>query len=205
MNRVMAAKVDEESQRMQNGIPRWSKAATMPRITVIQHQHVLAAQWVKAFEQHLPFADQRAVQDVRIEQLNAWAKQGEQGGLLDAALALRVEQGQAHLGSVGGQNPQSQPKRLSGNVLVDQTQQFIIERIQDIGPKAAARLRESAGGDHATQAGSPLQQGKESIRLGLHCPTDAGEQKSDQAEEGQIAVASEILGVWRAASRNTAL
>lgn len=164
-------------------------------ITAIEHQHVLAAKAVKALEQHLPFADQRAVQDQRIEQLDARTKQAEQGGLADTALSLRVEQGQADFGSVGGQNPKALPKRLSGNVFVDQAQQFSIERIEDIGNQAAARLRESAGGHHATQAGSPLQQGKERIQLNLHRSPDAGEQEGDQTREGQIAVAGEMSRV----------
>ena len=162
-------------------------------ITAIKHQHVLAAQAVKALEQHLPFADQRAVQDQRIEQLDAWTKQAKQGGLVDTALSLAVEQGQANLGGIGGQHPQPQPERLSRNDLVHQTKQFGIERIEDIGKQMAARLRESTGGDHATQAGSPRQQGKKGIKFDLNRTPYAGKQEGDQVGKGQIALASEML------------
>lgn len=162
------------------------------RITAIQYQHVLTAKAVETLEQHLPLANQRAVKNQRIEQLDAWTKQAEQGGLADAALSVPVKQSKANLGSVGGQNPKALPKRLSGNALVDQAQQFIVERIEDIGKEAAARLRESAGGDHARQAGSPVQQGKEGIQLDLHRPADTREQEGDQFGEGQVAVASEM-------------
>lgn len=163
-----------------------------PWITTIQHQQILAPQPVQALEQHLPFADQGTVQDQRIEQLNAGAKQAEQGGLADAALALLVEQGQANLGSVCGQDPQAVPERLRGNALIDQTQQFRIERLEDMGKKAAARLRESAGGNLAAQPGSPAQQGKERIQFNLYGSPDAGEQEGDQTGEGQVALASEM-------------
>jgi hypothetical protein len=59
----------------------------------------------------------------------------------------------------------------------------------------AARLRESAGGHHATQAGSPFQQSKKGIQLNLYCATYAGEQEGDQVGERQIAVASEMSWV----------
>jgi hypothetical protein len=162
------------------------------RITAIQYQHVLTAKAIETLEQHLPLTNQRAVQNQRIKQLDAWTKQAEQGGLADATLSIPVKQSQANLGSVGGQNPKALPKRLSGNALVDQAQQFIVERIEDIGKEPAARFRESAGGDHATQAGSPVQQGKEGIQLDLHRPADTGEQEDDQIGEGQIAVTSEM-------------
>lgn len=163
-----------------------------PGITAIEHQHVLVAQPVKALEQHLPFADQGAVQNQRVEQLDARTKQAEQGGLADAALSRWVEQGQANLGRIGGQDPQSQPERLSDNDLVDQAQQFGIERIEGIGKQVAARLRESAGGDHATQAGSPFQQCKKGIKLNLYCATHAGKQEGNEFGESQIALASEM-------------
>ncbi|MBS1160019.1 MAG: hypothetical protein H6R15_2438, partial [Proteobacteria bacterium] len=85
------------------------------------------------------------------------------------------------------------PMRLRGNGLVDQAEQFGIERLEDIGKQVTARLRESAGGHHATQAGSPFQQSKESIKFNLYCTTYAGKQEGDQVGEGQIALASEIL------------
>lgn len=162
-------------------------------VAAIKHQHVLAIKAVKALEQHLPFADQRAMQNQRIEHLDAGTKQAEQRGLADAALSLGVEQGQANLGGIGGQNPQPQPERLSGNGLVDQAEQLGIERLEDIGKQMAARLRESTGGHYATQAGSLRQQGKEGIKLNLHRAPYTGEKKGNEVGEGQSAVASEIL------------
>jgi hypothetical protein len=58
-----------------------------------------------------------------------------------------------------------------------------------------ARLRESTGGHHATQAGAPFQQSKEGIQLNLYCATHAGKQEGDEFGESQIALASEILRV----------
>lgn len=122
------------------------QSASLARAYDLDVENKNAGGLTVTLEQHLPFADQRAVQNQRIEQLDARTKQAEQVGLADAALSLRVEQGQAKLGRIGGENPQPQPERLSRNTLVDQAEQFGVERIEDIGKQVAARLRESAGG-----------------------------------------------------------
>jgi len=162
------------------------------RVTAIKDQHVVGAKSVEPLEQHLSLADQRAVQNQRIEQLDAGTKQAEQRRFADAAFALRVEQGQANLRRIGGQNPQSLPTRRFGKMLIDQAQQFVIEGIEYICPQMASRLREGAGRDLPTQAGSACQQGKERIEFSLHRPADSGEQKGDQVQKGQITLASEI-------------
>ena len=165
------------------------------RITAIEHQHVLSAQPVQTLEQHLPLADLRAVQDQRIKQLGAGAKQTEQRRLADTPPPVTVEQGQANLRRIGGQYPQALPARCFGQVRIDEAQQLVIERIEDIRSQMAARLRERAGCHYPGQADSPGQHGEERIKFDLHRAANAGEQKGDQRREGQIALASEIPGI----------
>ena len=47
-------------------------------------------------------------------------------------------------------------------------------------------------GDHTAQAAAPRQMGKERIEFALHSAAHAGEEKSDQMGEGQLAFAREI-------------
>ena len=77
-------------------------------------------------------------------------------------------------------------------MLINQSQQFVIEGIEDICPQMTSSLREGAGRDLPTQPGSACQQGKECIEFRLHRTADSGEQKSDQVRKGQITLASEI-------------
>ncbi len=77
-------------------------------------------------------------------------------------------------------------------MLINQAQQFVIEGVEEIRPQMASSLREGAGRDLPTQAGSACQQGKERIEFRLHRTTDSGEQKGDQVWKGQITLASEI-------------
>ena len=165
------------------------------RITAIKHQHIVGAQPVQTLEQHLPLADLRAVQDQRIKQLGAGAKQTEQRRLTDTTSSLRVEQRQANLRRIGGQYLQAQPARGFGKVFIDQAQQLVVEQIEDIRSQMAARLRECAGGHYPGQADSPGQHGEERIEFNLNRTADAGEQKGDQRLKGQIALACEIPGI----------
>ena len=165
------------------------------RITAIEHQHIVGAQPVQTLEQHLPLADLRAVQDQRIKQLGAGAKQTEQRRLTDTTSSLRVEQRQANLRRIGGQYLQAQPARGFGQVRIDEAQQLVIEQIEDIRSQMAARLRECAGGHYPGQADSPGQHGEERIEFNLNRTADAGEQKGDQRLKGQIALACEIPGI----------
>ncbi len=165
-----------------------------PRKAAIEHQQVVAVKPVEALEQHLPLADQGTVQNQRIEQLDPRPQQAEQRRLAHATPALAVKQRQANLRGVGGQNPQSLPQRLIWQGLIDQPQQLRVERIEDIGPKTAARLRKCAGGDHTAQAAAPCQQREERIEFALHGAAHAGEQKGNQMGEAQIPFAREIPG-----------
>lgn len=67
------------------------------RVTAIKDQHVVGAKPVQALEQHLSLADPWAVQNQRVEQLNAGTKQAEQRRFTNTALSLRGEQSQANL------------------------------------------------------------------------------------------------------------
>ena len=120
-----------------------------PRITAIKHQQVGATQTIKALEQHLSLTHQRTVQNQRIKQFNARPEQTEYRRLTDTTLARLIQQGQANLGSIRRQNPQTMPKRLCWDGLIDQTQQFRIERIKNVGQQMTTRLGKSTGSDHA--------------------------------------------------------
>ncbi|MGB4911222.1 MAG: hypothetical protein WBO95_03645 [Candidatus Dechloromonas phosphoritropha] len=106
-----------------------------------------------------------------------------------------VKQGQANLRCICRQDPQALPVRLLRNDLIDQTQQFRIERIEGIGEQMATCLREGTGRDHPTQTGSSGKQGKEGIELSLNCATNTGGQECDQIREGQLTVSGEKPGV----------
>ena len=162
-----------------------------PRISPIKHQHVLGAEPVKPLKQHLTFADQRTVQNQRVEQLDPWSKQTEDHRLPNMASPFWVKQGQANLRCIRRQDPQALPVRLLRNDLIDQTQQFRIERIEGIGDQMATRLREGTGRDHPTQTGSSGKQGKEGIELSLNCAANTGEQECDQIREWQLTVSGE--------------
>jgi hypothetical protein len=165
------------------------------RIATVEHQHVLVAQAVETFEQHLALTHQGTVQDQRIEQLDPGTKQAKQCRLAYATLPLAVKQGQANLRCIGGQHPQTQPERLRWQAFIDQAQQLCVEWVEDIGPKTTTRLRKRAGCHHPNQLAAPRQQGKERIKFALHGTTHTAEQESDQLRKGQTALAGEIPGI----------
>ncbi len=110
------------------------------RIPAIKHQHVLSTESVKPLKQHLTFADQRTVQNQRVEQFDPWPKQTEDGRFSNMAAPFQVKQGQTYLRCIRRQDPQALPVRLLRNDLIDQAQQFCIERLKEIGDQMAARL-----------------------------------------------------------------
>lgn len=115
---------------------------------------------------------------------DARMEQAEHGGLTDAAPAFFIEQAQANLGCIGCQDTQSVPKRLCWNAFIDQSQQFSIERVKNVGHQATAGLGKCAGGDDSGESCSLRQQGKEAIELCLHGTPNAREQKGNQIWKG---------------------
>ena len=144
-------------------------------------------------DEHLALIAHRFIEGEAFEQLEAGQEQPKGHRLLDVAhAALGIEERQAHMRSICGDQAQTAPTG-EADLLADQFEQRAIDSLEDIGPNLVACLGEGLGSDHAYQPGALREQGEEAIEFGLHGATHAREQEGQYGGKGQRATAGEEL------------
>jgi len=164
------------------------------RIAAIEQEQIVGGQCVEVLDEHLAFVAHRLVEGEVLEQFEAGQEQAEGHGFLDVAhAALGIEQREAYVRGVGGDQAQAAPAG-EADLFADEREQRLIDALEDIGPNLVACLGEGLRGDHAQQSGALREQGEEAVEFGLHRTAHATEQEREHGGEGQRAAAGEELG-----------
>lgn len=164
------------------------------RIAAIEQQQIARGQRIEVLDKHLAFVAHRLVEGEVLEQFEAGQEQAEGHGFLDVAhAALGIEQREAYVRGVGGDQAQAAPAG-EADLFVHEREQRVIDALEDIGANLVTRLGEGLCGDHAQQPGALREQGEKAVELGLHGTAYATEQEREHGGEGQRAAAGEELG-----------
>lgn len=139
---------------------------------------------VEMLDQHLAFVAHRLVEREVLEQFEARQEQAEGHGLLDVAhTALGIEQRQAHMRGVAGDQAQAGPAS-EADLFAHEREQRVIDSLEHIGANLVTRLREGLCSDHSQQPSALRAQSEKTVELGLHCTTNTTEQEREHGGEG---------------------
>ena len=161
------------------------------RVTAVEHQDVIVAEFVEMFEEHLTLADVGRIELGRQGHFDTGQVECEANGvdhLADEGLAGRglAEQGQAQDCGIAGDDAQAMPEGKA-EVLIDQAEEMLIEPREGGGRNLHPGFGKGLRGDLSYQVGAVRQVGEERVNFRLHFGDVPAEQAGDQAGKAEDA------------------
>jgi hypothetical protein len=155
------------------------------RVTAVEHQEVVVAEFVEVFEEHLALADVWRIQRGSQGHFDPGQIEREANGVDHVtnewlAVTGLAEQRQAQDRGIAGNDAQPVPEGKA-KLRIDQGEEMIVEQLEGGGRHPLPGLGKGLRGDFSQQVGAVRQIGEERVQFRLHFRRVSAEQAGHQA------------------------